>query len=150
MKIIKAEINDAKELTELAIIAKTFWGYSNVQIEKWHSELTITTDYIKKNTVFKLCNLKEIVGFYAYYLKENIAEIDFLFVSPKYIRNGFGKLLLQHCLCHIKNTKSIKITLDSDPNAEEFYKKQGFETVKFKKSSIKNRFLPVMEMKLQN
>ena len=150
MKITKAEIKDAKSLTALAIQSKAYWGYSKNQIEAWREELTVTTNYIERNSVFKLCNLNEIVGFYAFYLKENFAEIDLLFISPKYIRKGFGEILLRDCLNRIKNTKAIKVISDADPNAEEFYKRQGFKTVKLKESSIKNRFPSVMEMKLQN
>ena len=60
MKIVKAEISDAQKLIDLAIQSKSYWDYSEIQIEEWRNELTVTANYIKKNVVFKLCSLKKI------------------------------------------------------------------------------------------
>ncbi|AYN02731.1 GNAT family N-acetyltransferase [Chryseobacterium sp. 3008163] len=39
-----------------------------------------------------------------------------------------------------------KITLDAEPNAKNFYKTFGFQTVGQLESSIKDRYLPIMEL----
>jgi len=41
------------------------------------------------------------------------------------------------------------IYLDSDPNAEKFYQNLGFKVVGQLESSIKNRFLPIMELEIE-
>jgi len=51
-------------------------------------------------------------------------------------------------LKNAKDLKAKKITLDADPNAEEFYKKFNFKVAGKLKSTIKNRFLPIMEREL--
>ena len=38
------------------------------------------------------------------------------------------------------------MTLDADPNAESFYARFGFTQVGQLQSSIKDRFLPIMEL----
>ena len=61
---------------------------------------------------------------------------DFPYPNEKYIAHVIGIL------------NAITMTLLADPNAEEFYKSQGFIAVDKKESSVKNRFLPVMQKDL--
>ncbi len=42
-----------------------------------------------------------------------------------------------------------KITLDAEPNAENFYRIFGFETIGQLESSIKDRYLPIMELQVK-
>ena len=48
----------------------------------------------------------------------------------------------------MRNEKCQKIILDSEPNAEQFYQKIGFTKIGEFETSIKNRFMPIMEMNL--
>ena len=52
--ISKATIEDAKILTDITKKSKAHWGYSNEQMESWSSQLTIATNYIEINEVYKL------------------------------------------------------------------------------------------------
>lgn len=67
---------------------------------------------------------------------------------PEYIGNGLGKYLLLDFLNRIQETNIEKIILDSEPNAEGFYSKMGFVKVGEFETSIKNRFMPIMEMEV--
>lgn len=90
-----------------------------------------------------------IIGYYSYVFKnEKVIELDNLFVLPEHIGKGFGKYLVLDFLNRIKETGIEKITLDSEPHAENFYSKMGFVKVGEFETSIKNRFMPIMEMKL--
>ena len=51
MKIEKATIHDSGILTEITMKSKAYWGYSEEQIMEWNNFLTISIDYIEKNTV---------------------------------------------------------------------------------------------------
>lgn len=149
MIIEKANIIDHEILTEITKKSKAYWGYSEEQILKWSNNLTITQDYLKDNDVFKLINDNKIVGYYSYIIeKEKNVILDNLFVLPEYIGKGFGKYLMTDFLNRMKETKIEKITLDSEPNAESFYSKMGFVKIGEFETSIKNRFMPIMELKL--
>jgi ribosomal protein S18 acetylase RimI-like enzyme len=149
MKIKEASINDNEILTEITKKSKAYWGYSAEQILKWNNNLTISRDYIENNSVFKLVNNTEIVGYYSYLIKEEKNVIlDNLFILPEYIGKGFGKHLMIDFLNRMKNGKFEKITLNSEPNAENFYLKIGFKKIGEFETSIKNRFMPIMEMSL--
>ena len=149
MTITEASINDNEVLTDITKKSKAYWGYSEEQILKWNDNLTISKDYIETNFVFNLVNDSEIIGYYSYVIKEekNVL-LDNLFILPEYIGKGFGKYLMNDFLNRMKEEKFNKITLDSEPNAESFYLKFGFKKIGEFETSIKNRFMPIMEINL--
>ena len=149
MTIEKANSNDHKILTEITKKSKAFWGYSNEQIEIWSSFLTVTEEYIETKSIFKLVVDNKIVGYYSYFHEsENTIKLDNLFVLPDFIGKGFGKMLLNDFFVRMKNTDTQKVILNSEPNAEDFYIKFGFVKVGQVETSIKNRYLPIMELKI--
>lgn len=149
MIIEKASTKDHEILTEITKKSKAYWGYSEEQILKWSNNLTITQDYLKDNDVFKLINDNKIVGYYSYIIEEEKNVIlDNLFVLPEYIGKGLGKYLMTDFLNRMKENQIRKITLDSEPNAELFYSKMGFVKIGEFETSIKNRFMPIMELNL--
>lgn len=149
MTIEKANIIDDEILTSITKKSKAFWGYSAEQIEKWNKNLTISKDYIKEHNVYKLTVNNLIIGYYSYFFKdEKEIELDNLFILPEYIGKGLGKYLVLDFLNRIKDQKVERIILDSEPNAEDFYAKMGFVKIGEFETSIKNRFMPIMEMKL--
>ena len=149
MKIEKAKNTDASEITELTIRSKSYWNYSKEQIEEWKNDLTVTSDYIEKKEVYKLIDNTILIGYYSYYkLNEKDVKLENLFIEPRFIGQGYGKLLISDFLQRIKKTAYKKVTLDADPNSEKFYLCIGFQSVGQLKSAIKGRFLPIMEMEV--
>lgn len=149
MTVEKANIADNEILTTITKKSKAYWGYSDEQIQKWDKNLTISQDYIREHNVFKLVDNDLIMGYYSYFFEnDKTVKLDNLFVLPEYIGKGFGKYLLLDFLNRMKEIGIEKITLDSEPNAAEFYLKMGFVKVGEFETSIKNRFMPIMEMKL--
>ena len=148
MKIERANIHDDEILSDITKKSKAFWGYSKEQILEWNDNLTISKNYIESNYAFKLLDENTVIGYYSYILEKSSVKLDNLFVLPEYIGKGFGKYLVNDFLTRMRNQKIKKIILDSDPNAEEFYLKIGFKKIGQFETSIKNRFMPIMEMNL--
>jgi len=149
MTVIKSTIDDNEILTDITKKSKAYWGYSNEQMENWSELLTITKSYIESNIVYKLLVDNAIVGYYSYInLEDDIIKLDNLFILPEYIGSGLGKLLMNDFMDRLKMTKTKKVVLDSEPNAEKFYEKFGFIKVGQIETAIKDRYLPIMEYKL--
>lgn len=149
MTIEIANIDDNELLTEISKLSKSYWGYSEEQILNWSDLLTISKEYLEKNNVFKLKHIDKTIGYYSYfYQTETTIILDNLFIIPEYIGKGFGKFLMHDFLNRVNDFKPKRILLDSEPNAERFYTKFGFAKISEMETSIKNRFLPVMELKL--
>ena len=148
MKIEKATVKDAKELTELTILSKSYWNYDMQQIEEWKNDLTITESYILDKEVYKLIDGNQIIGYYSF-LKLNNTDIklDNLFVAPIFIGKGLGKKLMIDFFKKILMIEFERVILDADPNAEKFYSHLGFNVIGKLKTSIVDRYLPIMEMK---
>ena len=149
MKIVKAAIEDDLILTAITKKSKAHWGYSEEQLEKWSETLTLTKEYIHANEVYKIVIDHLIVGYYSYFLVDTTTiKLDSLFVLPKYIGHGLGKKLMNDFLERVRSSGIQKITVDSDPNAALFYSKYGFVKIGLLETSIKDRFLPIMELKM--
>ncbi len=151
MKIEKSIRTDSKRLTELTIRSKSHWGYSRQQIKKWRDELTVSEDYITEKEVYKLIDSKDnIIGYYSYFkIDEEKIKLENLFVEPEFIGCGYGQMLMNDFIKRIRKKRTEKVVLDSDPNAENFYKKLGFKVIGKLETSIEGRFLPIMELKVK-
>ena len=149
MTIQKAIPGDHEILTQITKKSKAYWGYSNEQIEDWSPFLTVTEEYIETNSVFNLMLDNEILGYYSFFHEsENSIKLDNLFVLPDFIGKGFGKLLMNDFLVRLQDLSVQKIVLNSEPNAESFYIKFGFVKIGQIETSIKDRYLPIMELKI--
>lgn len=150
MEIIKAEIADSEILTAITKKSKAYWGFSKDILKEWEHLLTITKDYIEINEVYKLVQNDQIIGYYSYFFTDqNSIKLDNIFILPDFIGKGFGKILMNDFLKNIKQLSINKVTLDAEPNAEKFYKTFGFETIGQLESSIKDRYLPIMELQIE-
>ena len=149
MTIQKAIPSDYEILTQITKKSKAYWGYSNEQIEDWSPFLTVTEEYIETNSVFNLMLDNQIIGYYSFFHEsENSLKLDNLFVLPDFIGKGFGKLLMNDFLVRLQDLSVQKVVLNSEPNAESFYIKFGFVKIGQIETSIKDRYLPIMELKI--
>jgi len=147
MIIQKADITDDEVLTAITKKSKAHWGYTEEQLLAWSEHLTITALYIKDNQVYKLLTDGGVVGYYSYYTYDEAAvKLDNLFILPVFIGSGIGRLLMEDFLLRIKNTGIKKVTLESEPNAKGFYTKFGFVKTGQLETSIKDRYLPIMQL----
>ncbi|QGK76551.1 GNAT family N-acetyltransferase [Flavobacterium sp. SLB02] len=149
MTIQKAIPGDHEILTQITKKSKAYWGYSNEQIEIWSAFLTVSEEYIETNPVYNLVFDDQIVGYYSYFHEsENSIELDNLFVLPDFIGKGFGKILMNDFFMRVKSLSIQKVVLNSEPNAESFYSKFGFVKIGQIETSIKDRYMPIMELNL--
>lgn len=150
MKIEKALSSDHQILTEITKKSKAHWGYSDEQIKNWSEFLTVTPDYIEKNGVYKLIIDHKSAGYYSFFYQDvKTVKLDNLFLLPEYIGKGLGRILMEHFLLEINKTIVKKVVLNSEPNAEQFYAKLGFLKTGQIETSIKDRFMPIMELTIK-
>ncbi|WP_438977996.1 GNAT family N-acetyltransferase, partial [Polaribacter sp.] len=102
--IVKANISDASLLSEIAMISKSFWGYTKQQLDSWVDDLTVSEKLILETHTFNFLVEDKIVGFYILNQPQNNnCELEMLFVLPNFIGKGIGKQLLQHAFKKAKN-----------------------------------------------
>lgn len=148
IEIIRANIPDHEVLTEITKKSKAYWGYSDEQMNEWSDSLTIKESYIKSSEIYKLLINNLAIAYYSYFnINEDTVKLDNLFVLPDQIGKGYGKLLMNDFILKIEQNKTKRIILDADPNAQKFYESFGFIKIGQIETSIKDRFLPIMELR---
>lgn len=150
MKIRKAVLEDAENLSRIAFAAKSYWKYPEKWLKLWKDDLTITPQNIAENEVYAMTINGAIVGFYMLIIKENSAQLEHLWIKPENIGAGIGRKLFAHALKKAAELNVEKIYIASDPHAEEFYKKMGAKRIGIFKTEVdgNERFLPLMQIEL--
>ncbi|MGF1487475.1 MAG: GNAT family N-acetyltransferase [Prochloraceae cyanobacterium] len=149
-KIRKADPNEAKTLSKLAIRSKGYWGYSQDFMNACIAELTYSLEEIENKYFFVAEKDNLIIGFYALDRLSNIEmELDALFVDPAYIGKGCGRILINHAKNKAIALGASKIVIQGDPNAKNFYiSAGGIISGKRESASIPGRYLPTFIIKL--
>jgi len=152
IEIREADKKEAESLSSLAMRSKSYWGYSSEFMEACRQELLVTEEMIESDiNYYAVAEDKgATVGFYSLSdLSESNIELGLLFVEPKHIGTGIGRILIEHAKNHAIACGGRTLHFQGDPNAEEFYKAIGATlTGKRESSSISGRFLPTFSISL--
>ena len=150
IRLRRAGPGDAKALSALAFRSKAHWGYDIEFMKRCKAELTWSPEDIEAPRFrFHLCELDgRPVAFYALeLLGDGRAELEALFVQPGLIGQGIGKFLIRHVKSECRLLDVRDVTIQGDPNAEDFYLAIGAKPAGYRESaSIRGRFLPVFSL----
>lgn len=87
-------------------------------------------DIIKQISTVEMIKVKNcIIGFYQCSVKDNIGELNYLYVKPGERHKGYGQILMNRAIAYISrfNVKRIDISVVYGNNAVDFYRKNGFD-----------------------
>lgn len=148
MHLRSAIPQDAKMLTEIVIISKSYWGYSKEFIKQCEQDLTIDANYINESFVFVLENRNELIGFISFE-RLDYDYLDFFYVKSAQIGRGYGRLLWSQAIEKASEIGIKSFMIVSDPNAKGFYKKMGATYFGGVASTVfKDRNLPLMKYEI--
>jgi len=149
IRIRRARRADAAELTRIAHAAKRFWGYPETLIHLWKPDLTITRELVAKYPVYCAIRRSGVIGFYAFSGEDTTRELEHMWVDPKHIRSGVGRLLFSHLLGQLRRKGVARLMIASDPNAQGFYRALGARRVGRVSSRPAGRYLPLLVVHLR-
>lgn len=142
--------DEAEAITGVAMRSKAYWGYDEHFMETFRPELTVTPAQIADDHVAVAERDGRIAGFV--HLRpesDDTLELVSLFIDIWAIRQGIGQRLWDYSLDHAREQGYHAVTLESDPNAEAFYRKQGaVETGKRESDLMPGRVLTLMTITL--
>jgi predicted N-acetyltransferase YhbS len=148
--IREASAGEADLLSALALRSKSHWGYSRDFLEACRDELSVDESRLGSEDYrcFVAVENSSIAGFYtAEYVSQGVWELDALFVEPACIGTGIGRSLIQHALHLLSECDAVRLVIQGDPNATDFYRAAGARQVGSRESgSIPGRFLPLFEI----
>jgi GNAT superfamily N-acetyltransferase len=125
MQIVRANPYDAAVLTEIAFAAKRHWGYPERWIENWRDTLTVRPEFITSHATYAAILDRRTAGFYALDRKDDRMKLVHLWVLPNAMDQGVGRSLFIHSLDRARDLGCRKLEIESDPNAEGFYRHMG-------------------------
>jgi GNAT superfamily N-acetyltransferase len=150
VEIRAARPAEAELLTELAMRSKAYWGYSPEFMERCRPVLTVTPAYVETCPVHVAVAGADIVGFYSLRESGDELELDLMFVEPSSIGRGVGARLLAHALDDARATKHDVLVVESDPQAEPFYRRFGARRIALRESTVEaGRLLPILAFDLR-
>lgn len=140
--------DEGPALSELAMEAKARWGYDDGFMEMCRDELTITHRRIGRERI-RVAELNGVVaGFASMKVGEGKADVEDLFVSPRFVGIGIGHLLADDFLQYARRHGIRLVHVEADPNAAAFYERVGFNLCgEVPSGSVPGRMLPLMEVR---
>ena len=141
-----AKASESAFLSELGMRSKAFWGYSESFMTACREELLVSAQDISQSSrEYVVCEVTgTVVGYFAIEPTSNTEyELEGLFVEPRYIGCGYGRILIEEAknLASKRGAKSLLV--QGDPHAEKFYLAAGGVRIGERESeSIPGRFLP--------
>ena len=150
VEIVRAQPDDAKILTGIAIAAKRHWDYPENWMVKWQEVLTISPASVSVNKVYKAMRGGEIIGFYELINTHTKLELKHLWVHPDEIGHGVGQQLMAHVIRQAVSADHEEMEIESDPHAEDFFKKMGARSVgaRIYKLEGSQRMLPLLYLNI--
>ena len=141
--------SEAKYLSDLTARSKSHWPYD----QEYLKQAALATQVTEEDIRFWYFRVAEsegnILGFYGLAPVNNEYQLDHLWIEPKYIGQGIGKILFADAVLYAKKSGWTKFTIVADPYAENFYLKQGAQRIGKRESKIKpGFFLPVLEFNI--
>ncbi|MCP3921120.1 MAG: GNAT family N-acetyltransferase [Desulfobacterales bacterium] len=154
--IRSARASENKTLTELTFESKGFWNYPEKWFKIWNEELTITSDYIKKNIVYVAESDGALSGYFSvvkrtsdFKIEDVIVEkgyfLDHIFIKPSFIRKKIGTKLITHALKLCKKMGVEKLKVMADSNCRGFYEDTDAAYLGEIPSNIENRTVSLFE-----
>ena len=89
-------------------------------------------------------------GFYALALGGETVSLEHLWVRPERIGHGLGWQLVEHAVQAVRTSGVLSLTVESDPNAEGFYRHLGFQRIGWVQADAEEtvRRLPLLRLEL--
>jgi N-acetylglutamate synthase-like GNAT family acetyltransferase len=149
MHIRPAGAEEADRLTSLALRAKAHWGYSEAFLAACRSELTYSPEAVGAGGFQVIEEDGAVRGFYALWkVSPTAMELDALFVDPDHLARGLGRRLLDHAKTACADAGMERLVIQADPNAAEFYEREGAERIGTRASESTGRQLPLYEVRI--
>ncbi|MFE9573580.1 GNAT family N-acetyltransferase [Streptomyces sp. NPDC006692] len=145
-----ARATEARMLTDLALRSKAHWRYDAEFMEACREELTVAANEVTRRRATVADRDGHILGFTTLEGEPPTGVLGMMFVDPRAIGQGIGRLLFEHTIAAGRDLGFTRLTIDADPNAEPFYRAMGAVHVgNVPSGSIAGRVLPQMVATVQ-
>jgi GNAT superfamily N-acetyltransferase len=145
-----ARSDEGPALTELALRAKSHWGYDAAFLESARAELTIDAETIRSSRMFVLERERRVVGFHGLVGEPPRGRLEWMFLEPDAIGHGLGRVLWNDALERAREAGFAELEIESDRFAESFYLAMGAVRIGATPSPVDGADLPLLRIELHH
>jgi GNAT superfamily N-acetyltransferase len=143
-----ARPEEGPELTELALRAKSHWGYDSHFLDSARADLVIDAGTIGSGRIHVLERDGDTIGFYGIVGDPPQGRLEWMFLEPDVIGTGYGGLMWDHAITDASAAGFAELLIESDRFAERFYLAMGAIRVGSTPSPVDGAPLPLLEIDL--
>jgi GNAT superfamily N-acetyltransferase len=148
VRIRPAGPSEGERLREIAIAAKSHWGYDADRVRDWAVQGDFSPDGLRKKDVFVAELNGRAVGWASVIVRGEVCWLDDLWVEPTAMGAGTGSRLFRRAAARGRELGAARMEWDAEPNAIGFYERMGGRYVRDSGPSAFGRVLPVMAVDL--
>jgi GNAT superfamily N-acetyltransferase len=146
--IRRARPDEGPRLKDVAIAAKSHWGYERERVLRWADDGDFSPRALAGTDAFVADVDGRAVGWASLLRKRDGWWLEDLWVEPVWMGRGLGARLFRHAAAHARALGAERLQWEADPNAVPFYERMGARVVRDSEPSVWGRILPVMELDL--
>jgi GNAT superfamily N-acetyltransferase len=140
--------DEGPRLKEIAIAAKSSWGYEADSVRRWADDGDFSPTGLARLVVFVAEKDGRAIGWASLRLKADGWWLEDLWVEPESIGKGVGSRLFRHAAAHVRSAGAKRLQWEAEPNAVGFYERMGGRYLRDSAPSAFGRIIPVMELDL--
>jgi molybdopterin-guanine dinucleotide biosynthesis protein A/GNAT superfamily N-acetyltransferase len=148
IRIRPAHPDEGERLREIAIAAKSHWGYDLDRVRAWAADGDFTPDGLRAKDVYVAEADGRAIAWAALVAKPGTMWLDDLWVEPDWIGEGIGSGLFHHVVECARTLGGEYLEWEAELNAVGFYEKLGARRLRDSQPSEWGRVLPVMGVDL--
>ena len=145
-----AEPGEEDSLSELCLHSKAHWGYDAAFLAAVAPHLRVTPEAVREGrATVAVTESGEVLGVCQIDPGGVHGNLDLLFITPRAIGQGVGRLLFENAKLQLKGRGERVMTILSDPYAEPAYLQMGAKRTGSRPSDVfEGRELPWLEVVL--
>jgi GNAT superfamily N-acetyltransferase len=140
--------DEGERLREIAIAAKSHWGYDVDRVREWAAMGDFSATGLLQKNVYVAAVGGRAVGWAAAIERGDVWWLDDLWIEPGWIGKGIGSRLFRHAAERGRRAGAARMEWEAEPNALGFYEKMGGRQVRDGEASVWGRVNAVMGIDL--
>jgi GNAT superfamily N-acetyltransferase len=149
ISVRRARPHEGTRLTDLAVRAKSHWGYSEEFLESARADLTIDADTIRSARIYVVERRRATIGFYGLLGNPPHGRLEWMFLEPEAIGRGYGRWMSNDAVQRAKTADFTELRIESDRFAEPFYEAMGATRTGVTASPVDGAPLPLFKFDLE-
>jgi GNAT superfamily N-acetyltransferase len=148
VSIRRAHPAEGERLREIAVAAKSHWGYEPERVESWAAQGDFSPEGLSAKAFLVAEAGGRAIGFASLVDRGENCVLDDLWIEPECIGRGVGSKLFEACVTEARHRGATRLEWDAEPNAVGFYERLGARYLRDSEATVFGRVIPVMGLDL--